>query len=303
MHFHDSDSEPGDRREPVAGDERRAPEPGGGGDPEPPSSQESALPGRQLERVIRRAVELQYEVGEGREDRLPETEVVRIGQEVGLEPQLVRRALAEYRTGALAGESVWEPDRLSPILGPNFLRAARTVPGNAEDLQRILEEHFRTRESLQAVRKLPGTSLWEPAGGVLSAAQRALNVHGLGYQLARARAVELAVTDVGQGQSLVSLTADVRNVRTDSAWGWLFLGFLTVFAPPLLLGPLLDVPRELLLVLGLGLGTGMALMGTRRNVSRETGRIRLVMEGLLDRLDAGGPLQDAPASWRDRLLP
>lgn len=266
-------------------------------------AEDAGLPGRQLERIIRRAVELQFEVGEGRDDRIPEGEVIRIGREVGLDPQYVRRALAEYRTGALAGETPWEPDRLSTVLGPNVLRATRTVPGRPEELQRTLEDHFRSRESLQAVRRLPGISLWEPAGGVLSAAQRALNVHGLGYQLARARSMEVAITEVGEDRSLVTLTADVRNVRADSAWGWVFLGFLAIFAPPLLLGPLTELSRDVLLGLGVGVGGALALTGTRRNVRRETGRIRLVMEGLLDRLEAGDSLRDDPPSWRDRLLP
>lgn len=286
----------------AAGGPKSREEPSGGDDPGSPGPHEG-LPGQQLERVIRRAVELQFEVGQGREDRLPDEEVVRIGREVGIDVQHVRRALAEYRMGTLAGHTTWEPDRLSPLLGPNVLRSGRSVPGRPAELQELLEEHFRNHESLRAVRRLPGTSLWEPAGGVLSAVQRSLNVHGWGYQLARARSVELLITEVGEERSLVTLAVDVRNVRAENAWGWVFLGFLAIFAPPILLGPFTELSRELLLAMGAGVGGGLAFMGTRRNVHRETGRIRQVMEGLLDRLEAGEPLQDETPSWRDRLLP
>jgi hypothetical protein len=63
----------------------------------------------ELEAVIRRAAELQAGSSARAEEGVSEAEVVKIGQELGLEPAAVRRAIAEVRSrpaeerGALVG--------------------------------------------------------------------------------------------------------------------------------------------------------------------------------------------------------
>ena len=56
------------------------------------------LSGTELEAVIKRAVELQTARETEMTDGLSDAEVVRIGQELGLEQHLVRRAIAEVRS-------------------------------------------------------------------------------------------------------------------------------------------------------------------------------------------------------------
>ncbi|MDP9348541.1 MAG: hypothetical protein M3P24_05270, partial [Gemmatimonadota bacterium] len=54
------------------------------------------LSSQELEAVIRRAVELQ--AAAGGDDGITEGEVLRVGGELGLSPELVRRALADVRS-------------------------------------------------------------------------------------------------------------------------------------------------------------------------------------------------------------
>src|SRR5690606_21557650 len=53
---------------------------------------------RELEAVIRRAVELQAGSTARADEGVSDVEIVRIGKELGLEPATIRRAMAEVRT-------------------------------------------------------------------------------------------------------------------------------------------------------------------------------------------------------------
>lgn len=263
---------------------------------------DTGLPADRLEHVIRRAAELQHSAGEASPDTLSGEEVLRIGREVGLEPRHVRRALAEQRAESLLPE-LPRDDALPRVLGRGLVRASRAVPGARREVQETVEEHFRTRESLQAVRQRPGRSLWEPAGGLLSKMQRTMDIGGRGYELAEARRVELAVSQLEEGWSLVALTVDARNLRSQLAVNWLagsapvwLFGFLVLEMgmglPAVVSGPLA----------GAGvLGTGAA--GGKWSFSKKRRRLELVVSGLLDRLERGGPLEpDRPPGWRERLM-
>lgn len=267
-----------------------------------PSASGADLPADRLEHVIRRAAELQHSAGDESPETLSRDEVMRIGREVGLEPRHVRRALAEQRAESLLPEKP-EDDAVLRTLGSGIVRASRAVPGDRAEVQEKVEEHFRTRESLQGVRQRPGRSLWAPAEGLVSKMQRAMDVGGRGYELAEARSVELSVSDLEEGWSLVALTVDARNLRGQHAVSWLagsapawFLGALTLElglgVPWLVTGPLA----------GAGvLGTGA--LGGRWTFEKKRRRLELVVNGLLDRLEQGGELEpDRPPGWRERLL-
>lgn len=266
------------------------------------SAADADLPADRLEHVIRRAAELQHTAGEGSPDTLSGDEVVRIGREVGLEPQHVRRALAEQRAESMLPE-IAEDEALLRTLGSGLVRASRAVPGGRAEVQEKVEEHFRTRESLRAVRQRPGLSLWEPAEGLFSKMQRTMDVGGRGYELAEARSVELSVSELEEGWSLVALTVDARNVRGQHAVSWLagsapgwFLGVLTL---ELVLG----VPWIVTGPLGAAGVAGTGAIGGRWSFEKKRRRMELVVSGLLDRLEQGGGLEpDRPPGWRERLL-
>lgn len=269
-----------------------------------PPSTGGSLSSGDLEQVIRRAAELQHFVGggegEGREG-LSEEEVLRIGHEVGLEPRHVRRALAEHRAESLV-PALPEDEVPLRALGEGRVRASRAVPGDPAEVQDKLEGHLRARESLQSVRRRPGRSLWEPAGSLLSKMQRVLDVGGRGYELAEARSLEVSVASLEEGWSLVTLTVDARNLRGQHAVNWMAGSAPVYFAAALVLELAAGVPW---LVTGPLAGGGLlatAAAGGGWSYGKKRRRLELVLSGLLDRLEQGGPMERETPGWRERLL-
>lgn len=274
-----------------------------------PRSQDDAWPGsadglpaERLQEVIRRAAEIQLGEGDRARDALSREEVLRIGAEVGLDARHVRRALAEVRAESLLPEPPADEGMARRLLGRAVARASRAVPETPALVQDRIEEHFRSRESLQSVRRRAGRSLWEPAGSLVSKMQRTLDVGGRGYELAEARRLELAVTGLEEGWSLVTLTVDLRNVRTEYGIGWLsgltgaasgagFVAVLVLGAPVLLAAPALAAAA-----------VGGTSAATRWALQRRRDRVELVLHGLLDRLEAGQELEPRRPDWRERLL-
>src|SRR5437879_9523664 len=87
-----------------------------------------------LERIIQRAAELQageHDIGDG----LTETELLSLGQDVGIPPRHLRQAMLEERTRSLVpaprGLIAW-------LAGPERLSAQRGVPGDSGGVQRSL---------------------------------------------------------------------------------------------------------------------------------------------------------------------
>lgn len=277
-----------------------------GGLPDVRRSGGRSLSSADLERVIRRASDLQFRAGSGEgESALDEAEVVRIGEEVGLEPRYVRQALAEIHADSLLPAVPAESRLPARLWGLGLVRASRVVPGERADVEPKLEAHLQERELLKRVRHQPGRSLWEPAGGLLSTMKRAMDVGGHGYELAKARSVELVVEGLEPGWSLVTLTADLRNERSQTAVGWHVLGVALALPASIFLvatgGP------ELPVLVGSGLAGGVGLGGaswaTAVHYRKRRERTQVVLEGLLDRLELGDPLATPHSrSWREKLL-
>lgn len=259
----------------------------------------------QLERVIRRAADLQMGSGEGEgTGELDEAEVVRIGEEVGLDPRHVRQALAEVRADSLVPGLPEDSELATRVWGPGLVRESRVVPGSRGEVEAKLDRHFREVELLKRVRSQPGRSLWEAAGGLVSTMQRAMDVGGRGYELAKARSLEVSVELLEEGRCLVTLTADLRNARGQAAAASYTIGSLVGAAGAIFLvatgGP------ELPLLLGSAAAGAPALGGatwaTHAWVKKRCGRVRLVLQGILDRLEQGVPLEPPREGWREKLL-
>ena len=242
-----------------------------------------------LEQIIRRASELQFEQAapEGRE-LVGEAEILRVGEEVGLEARHLRRAVGELRAESLHPHPPGDHALLVRMMGPGFTRAARVVPGDATDVDTRLADHLSVGESLTRIRKRGDGSLWEPSGGMMAGLQRALKWRGFTYHLARCRSVELSVSTVGDGHTLVTMMADVRRVRTEAALEWILGLGIPAGIVAISGGALLGVPWLALPVTGAAIGLGTLLAA--RRFRDESSRTRVVMEGILDRLERGEPL-------------
>lgn len=259
-----------------------------------------------LERVIRRATELQFDEGEDVTD-LDVREVVRIGEEVGLEPRHVRRALAEVQADSLLPPLPADRGLPTRLWGPGVVRHSRAVRGDPESIQDRVERHLEEKESLRCVRRKAGRSLWEPAAGLVKQMQRAIDVGGHGYDLAKARNVQLAVEGLEEGWSLVTISVDLRNLRNQQATGWLLglglSGTGGAVASAVLAGSV-AVGVVVVPVLALGFW-GAASWAAGRTIEKSRARIELIVLGLLDRLEEGEigrPRDRIAPPWKEWLL-
>ncbi len=246
----------------------------------------------ELDRIIRRAAELQFQESSGDDGgTLSEDEVVRIGKEVGLEASHVRRALGELRAEAMVPALPADGGYLRRWVGPAHVRAERVVPGDAAEVEERVVQWLSGAESLHPVRRRAGVSLWEPAEGFVAQLQRGLKWGGQRYELAQAKQVELSVQSLEDGYALVTLTVDLTNQRLEQGGGAIG-GFA---AGGGVLGSVLTVavlsfPPAAAVAAGLAGaavgGAGGALVG-RSTYQQKAERVRLASEGLLDRLERG----------------
>lgn len=273
---------------------------GASGPPSAPTGE--SVPSESLERVIRRAAELQSAAGEGRTELLETAEIVRIGREVGLDERHVRQALAEVQADALLPEAPHDPAFARRLWGEAFVRGSRPVPGTPSSVQARVEAHFRDRESLTEVRRRPGRSLWKPATGLASKVQRTFDLTGRSYDLADVKQVELAVSPLEADWSLATVTADLSNFRSRYIGGWLggtVSGYGLVAVAAFLS---FTLPPALPIAAAVGAAAGTTAWGVGFSLERQKARIALAVEGLLDRLEQGGPLEPPRASLRDKIL-
>jgi hypothetical protein len=259
-----------------------------------------ALTSEEVERVIRRASDLQFRAGSPESDQLSEGEVIRIGEEVGLDSRYMRQALAEVRADSLVPVLPEESAVAARVFGPGLVRASRVVPGEPPEVEDRISEYLRGEELLKQIRSQPGRSLWEAAGGAVNTMRRAMDVRGREFALAKARSIAVDVEPLETGWSLVSITADMRNMRNERGGGW-FFGLSLAAIPAAILLSVTGGP-ELPLLLGMGLSGGTALgtatWASSKHFRRQRERMELAVQGFLDRLERGEPL----AADRDSLI-
>lgn len=263
----------------------------------------SPIASADLERIIGRAAELQAAAGEQRAEYLDADEIVRIGREVGLDARHVRQALAELRADALLPEPPRGRAAAIRLWGASAVRSSRVVPGDAAAVQSRVEAHLRDRESLREMRRRPGRSVWEPSSSFLSKMERGLDLSGRGYLLADARRLELAVAPLEPGWCLVTLIADLGNLRARHVAGWFggSLPFFGIAALGLVLSA--GLPPVGAGLLALAASGGAAAVGPGFTYGRRRQRIALALAGLLDRLEQGGSLDAGGPGWREKLFP
>lgn len=264
-----------------------------------------------LQAVIRRAAEL-YAAESDPHELLSETEVVRIGEELGLPARLVRQALYELPDDrARRATAGW----LDQIYGTALANCSRVVPGDTGTVFDRLEEYLTTREYLQPRRRQGDTGLFEPAGDAISTMARALVRPAGRYHVARASSVILTVRPIEPGTTHVRLTINLsdrrRSVIIVSLIGGGTLGIVVgtgIFALIATIGPSFSFTPLLAGVGGLA-GFGLTLAGTisasASRFRRALQRARFEVAGLLDRLQRGDRLDPPSAPWwrRMRRLP
>src|SRR5436305_9142892 len=155
--------------------------------PEPPGR---ALDRSSLERVLARAAELQSVAGDTGEE-FSEEQLLELGKEVGLSPQNLRQALAEERTRSNVPDD--EGGVAAALFGPSRVRAARTVPGKAQDILATIDAWMQRQELLIIKRYHSDRIVWEPRRDFLVGLKRAFKAGGRDYALSHAFEVSATV--------------------------------------------------------------------------------------------------------------
>src|SRR5204862_8011376 len=111
-----------------------------------------------LERVLARAAELQGasalpESG----DLISESQLLDIGNEVGLSPATLNQALAEERTRVNVPE---ERGLVAQVAGAGFASATRDVPGNPRDVLATVDSWMQREECLQVQPRFSDRLTW-----------------------------------------------------------------------------------------------------------------------------------------------
>lgn len=232
-----------------------------------------------LERIIRRAAELQTrerEIGDG----LSDSELMSLGEEVGILPQHLRQALSEERSREL---TTADHGLVTRFLGPRRVAAQRTVPGKTLSTETALREWMSEGELLQVKRRYPDRTSWERKEGAFASIKRSFGVGGRKYVLAGATEVVTKVIEAGEADSRVQLIADLSNKRRGYLIGSsVFLGggatttgialALGVMAPVAVVPVILSAPIAALIA---------------RSHRQEIEKFQVALEQILDRLEHG----------------
>lgn len=234
---------------------------------------------RELEAVIRRAVELQAgDAGRG-DEGVSEAEVVRIGRELGLEPATVRRAMAEVRLGPAE-----EHGALVHVIGSRTVRASRTLRRPAATTASLLERYLRETELMVPQRRFPDRTRYVRDSSLAAGLTRFARGFSRAQKPLDLNEIEAGVHALDAGSCLVEVSTDLAGTRGGlvagvlggggaAAAGWGVAAWATAIPDPLML---LGVP-----VLA---GAWWAMRAIYRAVHRSA---QDKLESLLDRLEHG----------------
>lgn len=232
-----------------------------------------------LERVILRAAQLQAGSRE-LEEGLTEDDLLKLGAEVGIPAPYLRQALMEERMRA---EQPAETGVAAWLAGPRFVAADRTIPGTMEGVRTTLEHWMGDGELLQVKRRFADQTTWEPRRGTVASLKRSFKMGGRDYILARAQEIAGQVSALDAGRVYVRLVADVGNSRRDQLGAAGVVAATGAGAAGILLLLGFTAP---LAVLAVPLA-GAAAFGAARAHRRESDRVQIALEQVLDRLEHG----------------
>lgn len=166
------------------------------------------LSSQELEAVIRRAVELQTTQSGAADDGIAEAEVMRIGQELGLDPGSVRQAITEVR-----GQAPSEKGAVARVMGPRTVRAGRTVRRPAAEVGLLLEEYLLKCEYMVVQRRFADRTRYVRAQGVAASFGRAKQKIGAVHRPLDLPQLDVAVSAVDENTSFVEVSVDLTAVR------------------------------------------------------------------------------------------
>src|SRR6266576_74206 len=257
--------------------------------PAPVPARQTLLDRQALERVLARAAELQGASAlPESSDLISETQLLEIGNEVGLAPAVLNQALAEERTRINVPD---ERGIVAQIAGAGFATATRTVPGTPREILAKIDAWMQREECLQVQRRFADRITWEPQRGLFGKIRRTVNVSGRGFYLMDAGQVSATVLPVDSSRVVVRLDADIHASRARRVGAGCFVGAMGAAASGVIgLGlvvahlPLFIAAGAAVLPFAGGTFAAYRVARTHRNV---LSGVQLALEQILDRLEHG----------------
>ena len=249
--------------------------------PRPPAAR---LDRAALERVLARAAELQGKSGDGGDEseEFSEDQLIELGKEVGLAPQVLRQALAEERTRSVLPDD--ERGVGTALFGPSRVSAVRTVNGRPADVLATIDAWMQRQELLIVKRHHADRIVWEPRHDFLVGVKRALRVGGRDYALSRAFEVAATTIAVDDARVHVALEADFRTQRrtaVSQTLGGAVIGAAAT-ASLFVIGAM-----PLVAIVPVVVAPALGYSGARVVNGHVITRAQLALEQLLDRLERG----------------
>jgi hypothetical protein len=246
------------------------------------------LTASELERVLRRAIELQHTVGKDSDATYTVEDAERLAGEIGVSPQAVRTALVQVQHETLV-RAEQPPRLLDRVFGPQWVIATRAVPGPADDVARAISTMLQ-QQLYQVHRNLGPTMVWAPGSHWIDGVRRALDFSQR-YRLT-ADVLIVTVTDSLDGRGFVDvrLEAGLANrrgtaLRRGAAGTIVFGGGTAAAAIGVGAASAAFVP---LLAAGALLG-GALLVRSRRRYLEAVTDLHTVLERFLDFLEHERP--------------
>jgi hypothetical protein len=242
---------------------------------------------RQLEEVLRRAVELEAANAVKRDEDglalLTEQDVVRLGEDAGLSGDSVQKALGELRRGQI--RTAPDDDAIGRTFGACEVVVSREIPGPARPVERAVERFLR--EQLMVVRRHHGDRVeWEKARGLWPGLHRSLDF-ARRYAFGPVRHLETVINgDAQDGNTSVTFRIDLTELRRDRLVR-AYVRAMTAFSI-FGLGGMLFFPgfglNDVVALLGGGAAGGGLLALERRRFDESRAEVTLAPERFLDLL-------------------
>ncbi len=179
-------------------------------DPGVPSAQQVHLSQREVEQVIARAVELQQARERGARDGLTLDDLQAVVAQVGVDPDVVRRALDDVRLGLGAPDH--DRSVADRVLGPRRVRGAAVIDGSPEEVARAIAAWMTDDEGLLLAGNRDGADRWVPDKRILTQVRHGLKVTRSDSALRGLRQV-MSRTSTGADGTLVTIEADTASIR------------------------------------------------------------------------------------------
>lgn len=234
-----------------------------------------------LDRVLKRAAELQAGHHDAGDAGLSEEEVVALGQEVGISEAQLRQALLEERVRVRPAA---EPGVLDRLIAPAEFTADRVVQGSVESVTAALTKWMEEREHLVPQRNAPGMVTFEPMGalaGVMRRVGAAFDPSRGQPYLDKAELVSAVITPLEEGFCHVTLSLTMRKRRSAYLGGGAAVASIGVAAAAIMMA--LDAVAFLPVIpLVAGGGGGLAVA---RSYRPSADRAQIGLERVLDTLE------------------